>query len=43
MKKILIANRGVHAGGVHAAGMAKQIARARAACWRAMEPRELSL
>jgi len=45
MKKILIANRGVHAAGsgVHAAGMAKQIARARAACWRAMEPRELSL
>jgi hypothetical protein len=38
MKKILIANRGVHA-----AGMAKQIARAREACRRAMEPRGHSL
>jgi len=35
MKKILIANRGVHA-----AGMAKQMARARAACERAIEPRD---
>jgi len=33
-EKILIANRGVHA-----AGMAKQMARARAACERAMKPR----
>ena len=38
MKKILMANRGVHA-----AGRAKQIARARAACRRAMEPRGHSL
>ena len=38
MKEILIANRAVHA-----AGMAKQIARARAACRRAMESRGHSL
>lgn len=34
MKKILIANRAVHAE-----GMAKHIARAREACRRAVEPR----
>ena len=38
MKKILIANRGVHA-----AGMAKQMARAREACRQAIEPRVRSL
>ena len=38
MKKILIANRAVHA-----AGMVKQVARARAACRPAMEPRGLSV